>query len=58
MFGPLNQLALGRAVKYTRENMKLPIADIEKDVRAGWWFGHRATTSKRGVKGRRVGLKN
>lgn len=38
-------LALGREVKYTRENMKLLIADTERDTTAEWWFGHKETTT-------------
>lgn len=40
--------------------MKLPIVDTERDIKAEWWFGHKARTEKkkRGVKGSRVGLKN
>lgn len=53
-------LALERHAKYRRKNMKLPIVDTERDIKAEWWFGHKARTEKkkRGVKGSRVGLKN
>lgn len=49
-------LALGREAKYTRENMKLPIADTERDIKAEWWFRHKATTTKKRCERKQSGI--